>query len=80
MDLGPYLNKIYMIPPEQLSQLMPILIVLLLVDITLKGFALWRAAKNNQKYWFVALLIVNSVGILPAVYLLLISPSKEKNK
>jgi hypothetical protein len=38
-------------------------------EITWKGFALWRAAKNNSKYWFIPLLIVNSVGLLPIIYL-----------
>lgn len=40
-------------------------------DMIWKGFALWRAAHDDSKVWFVVLLIVNSVGILPIVYLLL---------
>lgn len=43
---------------------------LALVDIILKGMALWRSSKLGQKWWFVALLLVNSLGILPAIYLL----------
>ena len=46
-----------------------IIIVLALWDIVWKGFALWRAARNNQFRWFIALLIINSIGILPIVYL-----------
>lgn len=34
-----------------------------------KGLALWRAAKNGQKYWFMALLVVNTMGILEIIYL-----------
>ncbi|OGM23642.1 hypothetical protein A2865_00145 [Candidatus Woesebacteria bacterium RIFCSPHIGHO2_01_FULL_39_17] len=34
-----------------------------------KGYALWRAARNGQKYWFIALLLVSTVGILEIVYL-----------
>ena len=34
-----------------------------------KGLALWRAAKNSQKYWFMALLVVNTMGILEIIYL-----------
>jgi hypothetical protein len=37
--------------------------------ITLKGFALWRAARNNSSGWFVALLLVNTLGILELLYL-----------
>jgi len=35
-----------------------------------KGWALWRAAKNDQKIWFGALLVINLLGILEIVYLL----------
>ena len=34
-----------------------------------KGLALWRAAKNNHGGWFVLLLVVNTVGLLPITYL-----------
>ena len=29
-----------------------------------KGIALWRAARNNHLGWYIALLIVNTLGIL----------------
>ncbi|CAN5713689.1 hypothetical protein BH11PAT2_BH11PAT2_08980 [soil metagenome] len=35
-----------------------------------KGFALWFAARNHQKKWFIVLLVLNTVGILEIVYLL----------
>lgn len=44
---------------------------LLIIDLVLKGFALWKSAKNNQQAWFVVLLILNTAGILPAIYLLI---------
>jgi hypothetical protein len=34
-----------------------------------KGIGLWKAGRNNQLQWFVALLIFNTAGILPIVYL-----------
>ncbi|MEX2028348.1 MAG: DUF5652 family protein [Candidatus Curtissbacteria bacterium] len=34
-----------------------------------KGLALWRAAANKEQYWFVAMLIINTMGILEIVYL-----------
>ncbi|QQG43784.1 MAG: hypothetical protein HYW45_02075 [Candidatus Daviesbacteria bacterium] len=46
------------------------LIVLLgIVDVILRGIGMWHAARNNQRNWFIALLVINSAGILPAVYL-----------
>ena len=47
-----------------------LLFPLMVLDLVLKGFALWRSAQREQTVWFIALLLVNSVGILPAVYLL----------
>ncbi len=34
-----------------------------------KGVALWKAAKNNHRWWFVALLIINTLGILEILYI-----------
>lgn len=42
-----------------------------LIEIIFKGFALWKAAILREKNWFVALLLINSVGILPIFYLIL---------
>jgi len=43
--------------------------LLLAWAIIWKGLALWAAAKNHQKYWFIALLIVNAYGLLEILYL-----------
>ena len=42
-----------------------------------KGRALWRAAQRGQKEWFVALLIINTMGILEILYLYVFSPEKK---
>jgi len=49
---------------------MPVIVLLVLSDLILRGVALFRSAQKNQKVWFVFLLIVNSLGILPIIYLL----------
>lgn len=38
-----------------------------------KGFALWRAAELKQKYWFLALLLINTLGVLEIVYLFVVA-------
>lgn len=43
----------------------------MLFELVLKGFALWKSAKKDQNVWFIALLVVNSMGILPLIYLVL---------
>ena len=40
-------------------------------EVVWKGIALWKSAKKDQKYWFVALLLLNTIGILPILYLVL---------
>ena len=42
-----------------------------------KGIALYQAARNSQKYWFVALLVVNSLGILEVCYLVFWQKKKK---
>lgn len=43
---------------------------LIIVELILKGIALWKAARNNQLYWFIAIVIINSAGLLPLLYIL----------
>lgn len=47
-----------------------LLIVAIIWDAIWRGLALWRSGRNDQPAWFVVLLIINSVGILPIIYLL----------
>lgn len=53
-------------------------VVALIVLWTLpwKGVALWKAAKNGHKIWFVALLVVNSLAILEIVYIFVFGKEK----
>lgn len=48
-----------------------LIIILAIWELGWKGFAMWRAAQNNDKVWYVAMFIINTVGILPIIYLLL---------
>lgn len=47
-----------------------VMIPIMIWDLIIRGIALWKAARSGQNYWFIALLIVNSLGILPLVYLI----------
>ncbi len=44
--------------------------VLAVWEMIWKGMALWRSAQSKQAAWFVAILIINTVGVLPIFYLL----------
>jgi len=38
-----------------------------------KGYSLWTSAKNKQKGWFIALLIINTFGILEIIYIFFVA-------
>jgi methionyl-tRNA synthetase len=44
-------------------------IVLTIWALVWKGIALWKAAQNASKPWFVALLVLNTLGILEIIYI-----------
>lgn len=45
-------------------------IAVVIWSLAWKGVALWFAARNHQKRWFIVILILNTVGILEIVYLI----------
>ncbi len=45
-----------------------------------KGIALWKAAQKKHRYWFVALLVINTVGILEILYVFIFSEWKKKGQ
>lgn len=52
------------------------IILIVLWDMVWKGFALWKAAKNNHKVWYICLIVFNTIGILPMLYLFVFSKKK----
>jgi methionyl-tRNA synthetase len=56
--------------PEIASIFIPIILVVVLWTVVLKGYALWNSARNSQKWWFIVLLICNTLGILEIIYLI----------
>ena len=53
-------------------------IVIALIIILFKGLSLWHSARHSQKWWFIALLILNTLGILPLIYLFFFRPDRKK--
>lgn len=41
-----------------------------------KGLALWKASRRGAKWWFIALLVINTVGILEILYIYVFSQKK----
>lgn len=52
-------------------------VALLVWSIVWKGLALWRAAHKEQKYWFLAFLVINTAGILEILYLYVFSVGRK---
>jgi hypothetical protein len=50
--------------------------LILLWSLIWKGIALWKSARNDQRYWFVALLVINTAGILEILYLFIFAKNK----
>jgi methionyl-tRNA synthetase len=47
----------------------PLLFLIIIWSIFWKGLALWHAGRRGQPWWFVIMLIVNTLGILEIIYL-----------
>ena len=59
---------------SQLSSIHPAWILLAVAwTLVWKGLALWRSARLSQRNWFIAILIINTLGILEIVYLFFVS-------
>lgn len=57
-----------------LSGIDPLLLIAAIIwTLIWKGFALWRAAELKQKYWFIAILLINTLGLLEIIYLFLVA-------
>lgn len=54
-----------------------LLIVLVVWSLIWKGIGLWFAARNYQKAWFIAILILNTAGIIEIIYLLFFRRDKQ---
>jgi len=54
-----------------------LLLLVVLWSLFWKGMALWRSARQNQRNWFVALLVINTLGILEIIYLAFFAKKKR---
>lgn len=55
-----------------------LLLVLVLWVLPWKGYALWTAAKRGEKWWFIALLVVNTLALLEIIYLFAVAKKKDE--
>lgn len=55
-------------------------LVLTAWSLVWKGIAMWKAAERKEKWWFIALLVINSLGVLDLVYILVFSKKVKSSK
>ena len=55
-----------------------LILVLMIWEAIWKGIGMWRSARNGHLVWFVCILVLNTIGILPIIYLLLHPKKKRK--
>lgn len=48
-------------------------LIIVIWSLAWKGLALWHAARSGSRPWFVALLVINTLGILEILYLYVFS-------
>ena len=62
---------------ELIQQNIWVFLLIALWTFPWKGVALWKAAKNDSKKWFVVLLVVNTLAILEILYIFVFSKNKQ---
>ncbi|MDW7732636.1 MAG: DUF5652 family protein [Methanolobus sp.] len=67
----------YMATDIQSTGFWALILIIAIWEIIWKGIGLWKAARNEQKYWFIAMLILNTAGILPILYIFVFQEGKK---
>ena len=57
--------------PEAFEWLIPLFIVLTVWDTVWKLIAMWKAGRNNHLVWFICIALINTIGVLPIIYILI---------
>ena len=62
----------------QLGITLWLLAVIMIWSLVWKLLALWKSARNTHLAWFIVMAVVNTVGILPILYIFVFSKLKPK--
>ncbi len=52
--------------------------IIMIWSLVWKLLALWKSARNTHLAWFIVMAVVNTVGILPILYIFVFSKLKPK--
>jgi len=56
------------------------LVFIVIWSLAWKGWALWLSARRGDKWWFVAFLLVHTLGLLEIIYIFLVAKRSEKRE
>lgn len=63
---------------EKFVALLTLTLIISIWDSVWKAISLWKSARNGHLVWFVCLLIFNTAGILPILYIFMFSEKVEE--
>ena len=55
---------------ETFRWLIPIILILFVWESVWKVIAMWKSARNNHLGWFLCITLINTLGILPIIYIM----------
>lgn len=55
-----------------------VFLLVMLWILSWKGYALWTAARLSHKWWFIVLLILNTLAILDIIYIFFVAKQGER--
>jgi len=61
-----------------LTQNLAVLYLIMAWELAWKAIALWKSARNKHLIWFIAILIFNTIGILPILYIVFFQKKVKK--
>ncbi len=63
---------------QSFIQLNLVVLLAVLWTIPWKGVALWKAAREENKLWFIVLFLVNTLAVLEILYIFVFSKKRHK--
>jgi methionyl-tRNA synthetase len=57
---------------------MLVLLAIFFWTIPWKAWGLWLAVKRNEIWWFLAMLLINTIGVLEIIYIFFIAKQSDK--
>jgi|GEM_PF-2911717 len=63
---------------HSIAWFIPLIIICVLWDVVWKLIAMWKAARNNDLAWFICIALLNTMGLIPIIYILLFGNKSGK--